>query len=719
MPTYLTPGVYFETIDQSRATITSIRTDIAAFVGIAERGPLHTPTRLNSWEQFQSVFGTFTPNGYLAYIAKAFFENGGRTCYVVRVAATPGTQVDARVLQPADGSASIVRSVNGFAAGDLVLVRQGGFAQSVHVLRQVDVANRRLQWEVPLEPFFAPDDLERVISFDTGALAARGVLLDENDSPTLRVEASNPGVWGNNLAIRVAHSSLTATRTKNTPQPVDRSASIVESLVGFYTGALVKVFQDQAGIAVKSYRIVKAIDAPRNRLDWDQPLDPAFDLGQPLSFETLEFALTVYEAGKPLEHFSGLSFIKPDDKSSREKTSHYVEDAINEASTLIRVKDLNSLSPFPARLPGLKAGNLKRGLLKLQQGRDGLRALKTHDFTGLIDEESKRGLAALEETDEVSIVAVPDILIQPVPPVQILPRPQPQPDPCLPGQPQPPEAEPPAPPFFEQVPVFTQEQVLAVQQALVAHCELLGDRIALIDPPFFSRASEVVDLSEIQGWRQQFDSKYAALYYPWVLVFDPLRIGGQVVRAIPPGGHVAGIFARTDTLTGVHKAPANEELQWAQGVITDVTAEMQGLLNPVGINAIRIFPGRGLRVFGARTVSSDPSWRYVNVRRLLMMIEEAVEESVQWSVFEPNDFYLRQTLIMALSGFLESLWRRGALAGATAAEAFFVKCDDENNPRSVTDLGQIIVDVGVAPVIPYEFVIFRVGKTEGGLNITE
>ncbi|HEX8492170.1 MAG TPA: phage tail sheath C-terminal domain-containing protein [Pyrinomonadaceae bacterium] len=760
MPTYLTPGVYFETVDVSREAIAAIRTDIAAFVGIAERGPLHIPVRVNSWKQFQTSFGNFIAQGYLAYAVKAFFENGGRTCYVVRIAATPATSADANEVQPADGSASIVLSVDGFATGDLVRVRQQSsppLKQAVqidHVLANVDVANRKLIWEQPLEADFALNDPLRALRFQTGALPAQGVLLDETGAPTLLIEASSPGTWGDALSVRVSRSSNAATRTTNGVQPVDGLSAFVESIVGITVGTLVKIFQEQQPTSQTAYRTITSIDPVRNRVTWDSILDPAFVLNdqlQPLFFETLEFALTVYVKGQPRENFSGLSLVRTKATNSafdEDKKRAYVEEAVNgpafadEAkrqrftfSNLIRVTDLNKeIDPppsLPGRLPDPNASNLSRGRLHLQGGRDGLRALRVEDFTGDVSLEEKWGLRTLEEVDEVSSVAVPDILIQPVPPVELAPEPPPEVDPCLPC-PLEPVVKLPAPPILEQPPIFSLEDVFTAQQALVAHCELLRDRVALLDPPVTSRqwvvqenpaivAQEtmVLETGEIQSWRQRFDSKYAALYYPWVLVYDPLQLGNQVVRAIPPSGHVAGIYARTDAETGVHAAPANQELKWAQGLSIEVGPEVQGLFNPVGINVARTFPGRGILLYGARTVSSDSSWRYVNVRRLLMMIEEAVEESTQWTVFEPNDIYLRQTLVLAISSFLEALWERGALVGTTAEEAFFVKCDDENNPPYITDLGQLIVDVGVAPVIPAEFVVFRIGKTERGLGVTE
>jgi uncharacterized protein len=709
MPTYLTPGLYFETVDVSPQGITAIRTDVAAFIGIAERGPVHQPIRVNSWAQFQAACGGFLPNGYLAYAVHAFFENGGQTCYVVRVAA-PAAYTQSHGLQPPDRLASSVLSVDGFAPGAVVTLHQEPLLQKDHVLRDVDRVNQRLFWERPLEADF---DLGQSIDFSTGVAVAQGEVRDKNGTPTLRLMASSPGTWGNRLAIRIARTSTAATRSRRPTvvQPPSGGASLVESVIGFVPGTLVKVFQEQPA-PVERYRIVTAVDPGRKLLTWDTPLTPEFTLTYDIFFETLEFSLTVYLDSHIREVFSNLSLVAEHER--------YVQKAITaDTSQFLRVEDLKSLSPFPDRLPYPEAAPLRRGVLTLQAGRDGIAALQPQDFTGDLGSEDKWGLRTLEDVDEVAMAAVPDILIQPTPPVAKAPLPTSAPDLCLPDNQPPPVAEPPPPPLLERVPLFSLDQVFAVQQTLVAHCELQRDRIALLDPPLLSPPSEAVDVAEIQSWRQRFDSKYAALYFPWVLVSDPLQLRGQVVRAIPPSGHVAGIFARTDITTGVHKAPANEALRWVQDVLVDVTAELQGLLNPVGINVIRAFPGRGLRLYGARTVSSDPSWRFVNVRRLLMMIEEAVEEAIQWSVFEPNDFTLRQTLILAIASFLQTLWERGALVGTTAAEAFFVKCDEDNNPLFVVDAGQIIVDVGVAPVSPAEFVVFRIGRTEDTLAITE
>ena len=258
-----------------------------------------------------------------------------------------------------------------------------------------------------------------------------------------------------------------------------------------------------------------------------------------------------------------------------------------------------------------------------------------------------------------------------------------------------------------------------MQAALVAHCEDLRDRFALLDPPFLAARNDELGAGAINAWRARFESKYAALHYPWLRVVDPLGLRGTVVRDVPPSGHVAGLFARTDLAIGVHKAPANAELEWAEDTTVPVNDALQSGLNSRGINAIRVFPGRGISVYGARTVSSDPDWRYINVRRLMMMIEEALDVSTQWVVFEPNDFYTRSKVLLAITSFLETLWRKGALAGTHPEQAFFVKCDEDNNPPSEREQGRMRVDVGVAPSVPYEFIVLRIGRTQEELEITE
>jgi phage tail sheath protein FI len=254
---------------------------------------------------------------------------------------------------------------------------------------------------------------------------------------------------------------------------------------------------------------------------------------------------------------------------------------------------------------------------------------------------------------------------------------------------------------------------------MVAHCEACRDRVALLDAPYQTARDPRLGLGPISAWRRRFDSSYAALYFPWVAVSDPLPAPGAALRAIPPSGHVAGFIARTDLATGVHKAPANGPLAWLQDLTVPIDDNAHGALNPLHINAIRAFPGRGLRVFGARTLASDADWRYLNVRRLLLMIEKAIRLSIQWATFEPNHAATRSTLHLSITAFLLALWQKGALAGTTPKEAFFVQCDEDNNPAPARASGRLLVEVGVAAVTPFEFVVLRVGRVDSEFDVVE
>jgi uncharacterized protein len=257
------------------------------------------------------------------------------------------------------------------------------------------------------------------------------------------------------------------------------------------------------------------------------------------------------------------------------------------------------------------------------------------------------------------------------------------------------------------------EAVQAVQLAMIAHCELMGDRVAILDAP------PSLNAQQVKEWRVDkagYDSKYASLYWPWIKVFDPLQGQGMLV---PPSGHMAGIWARNDDTRGVHKAPANEVVRGAISLELQITKGEHDQLNPNGVNCIRAFPGRGIRVWGARTISSDPEWRYLNVRRLFNYVEESILEGTQWVVFEPNDSRLWDAVKRNITAFLRRTWREGALFGTTSAEAYFVKVDAENNTQDTIDIGQLIIDIGIAPVKPAEFVVFRISQFAGGASVSE
>jgi phage tail sheath protein FI len=291
------------------------------------------------------------------------------------------------------------------------------------------------------------------------------------------------------------------------------------------------------------------------------------------------------------------------------------------------------------------------------------------EFRGKVSERS--GVEGLEALDDVTMVCVPDLMAAP------------------PGQ------------------TVDLDVVKAVQNAMIAHCEHVGDRVAILDAP--------PDLTpqEIRKWRMDlagYDSSYAALYYPWIQVDDPIQ---NRTVSIPPSGHIAGIWGRNDNTRGVHKAPGNEVVLGATGLTYSVTKGEQDTLNPDGINCIRAFPGRGIRVWGARTLSSNSAWRYINVRRLFNFVEKSIERGTQWVVFEPNDPDLWARVTRDVTGFLSTVWASGALFGAVPSEAFYVKCDEELNPPASRDMGRLILEIGLCPVKPAEFVIIRISQWAG------
>jgi phage tail sheath protein FI len=281
----------------------------------------------------------------------------------------------------------------------------------------------------------------------------------------------------------------------------------------------------------------------------------------------------------------------------------------------------------------------------------------------------------------------------------------------------------------------------ASYEALLTHCENMKDRVAILDCPAEVKSIDLLTKvatspvprrparreggetpdtgtppsTEPTGYRARTSANgYGAQYWPWITMRDPLSEKGAEV-IVPPSGHIAGIYARTDATRGVHKAPANETVRGALNVSYQVTREEQAELNQVGINCIRFFTREGILVWGARTLADAASeWRYVNVRRLFNLVEESIGLGTRWVVFEPNDRTLWKSIERDIRAFLRLLWRDGALMGRTPEEAFFVHCNEETNPRESIDAGIVMTRIGIAPVKPAEFVVFRIGQYAGG-----
>jgi phage tail sheath protein FI len=240
--------------------------------------------------------------------------------------------------------------------------------------------------------------------------------------------------------------------------------------------------------------------------------------------------------------------------------------------------------------------------------------------------------------------------------------------------------------------------ILAVQRAIVDHCENMHDRFAILDAPRNLNVDEIVE------WRRNFDTSHAALYYPWIKV----RIGENVGEPIPPSGHIAGLFAQCDKREGVHRAAANVKLEGIVDVATRLKKRERDHLFEKQINTLVPFPGRGLRTWGARTLSSDSQWKQINVRRIFILVRKSIEIFAQWVVFEPNEPGLWKKLTRSIDVFLGDLWTDGALLGGAKDEAFYVKCDEETNPPESRDAGQLIVEIGISPVRPAEYIVVRI-----------
>lgn len=250
--------------------------------------------------------------------------------------------------------------------------------------------------------------------------------------------------------------------------------------------------------------------------------------------------------------------------------------------------------------------------------------------------------------------------------------------------------------------------------SLASRAETLRYRFAILDT-----GGERSNPQQALRWRQSLpSSSFSALYYPWILVDDPLRLTG-LVRVVPPSGHIAGIFSRSDQRKGVHKPPMNEVLEAVTDVGFAIEEVDHGELNDKNVNAVRIMPGRGVRVMGARTLWQDILLRYVNVRRLLSTIEKALEQSLNWTVFEPNNTQLWSEIDRVVRSFLETIFRLGMLEGESSEEAYFVRCDAATNPSSETDLGRVTCEIGVQPPYPAEFVVVTIGITKDGIQVRE
>lgn len=485
---------------------------------------------------------------------------------------------------------------------------------------------------------------------DHAAVAER-LIKDALNKTTLRVTALNEGCWGN--AIWVRFGQTTAVQTLLTLDlDVGAGEARVNSSRGFERGGLVRIYDRENS----DYVVLTDVEDRTLRWSSATPILRKYRAAGPTYLELLEFE--VYASLKDRrEAFKGLQ-LSP-------LSRRYVVRVINEQSQLVRVEDLHSQSPPPRNLPQPEPA------AKLTGGRDGTGIITAEDFIGYDHgPEERTGLMAMGAVEEIAILCAPDAMLG----YERCPTPQ------------------------------ADRDVQAIHDVMVGICENRKDVFAILDTP------PTKDIENIQRMRRRIDSSYAAMYYPWIGVGG----AGRAVAKIPPSGHIAGVYARCDTEHGAFKAPANEVIEGAKELTVLLSDDHLGRLNADGINTLRSVPGRGIRVWGARTMSEDPSWRFVNVRRLFIMLRRSVIEGTQWVVFEPNTPHTWDDVSLHVAGFLREQFRKGAFAGSKEEEAFYVKCDEEINPENVRDEGQMVIEIGVAPAVPAEFIIFDVVQQMGG-----
>ncbi len=459
------------------------------------------------------------------------------------------------------------------------------------------------------------------------------------------VYAKNPGVWGNKISLVLTPASSAKTQILEKVETPNAVKFRVKNAGGFAAGDIVVLTDHEE----KTYNKVTSVDENyltfENAFD-DSAVDMALIPTKVLS--TCEMNVEVrYEKQIEAYEFCSLNIESPKFIAQKMQKSELV------------MVDAKASAEIEAPFKLISGNDDGEFMISLFGGTIGtLDALSSVDFVGEDNGPTERsGIQAFIDNTEVSLMAVPGI---------------------------------------------TDPQV---QLTLVAHCENMANRFAVLDVP---RDKKTVD--EVLGHRNYFDSQFAAMYHPWVKVLDPLT---KNTVAIPPSGSVLGVYARTDNTRGVHKAPANEVVSACVGLDFNYTTGEQDVLNPKGVNLIRSFTGQGIRVWGARTVSSNALWRYVNVRRLFIFIEESIKTSTNWVVFEPNDQILWLRVRRTIEIFLGDVWRTGALAGSTEDEAFFVNIGPNTMTQGDIDAGRLICEIGIAASKPAEFVIFRVTQKTG------
>lgn len=614
--------------------------------------------------------------------------------------ATPGAGVrreTAPVVDTTKPPSTLVFDVAGNA--EMMILSHGtGYASGDHV--RITTSGGEVEYhQIQAAPVALTPELVYVTKATEGQYSA-GTIVAQRD-PEALVQALDMGSWGNRLRISVQDEPVgLVSRTTLSGPPIGTTQIRLASPAGVESGTVLELLDPAKNDAVIDVPLkVDFVDRTANYLitlaaPGLTPTQMAAIAAAttPLGVHSREFRLTVSLLHQPDPARPQKDLIVIDSEIFRSlsmdpRHSHYFDTIIGDIngplrledrrpegqSSYIRVSDLAATTAIaesvrlgPETLVDISpTGKPRPAMHPLEGGDDSVLTLDDSVYIGAdnVQPEDRTGLWSLVNIDDISIIGCPG------------------------------------------------RTSATMQGALISQCENLLYRFAVLDstpPPDDS-------MNDVQFQRQQYDTKYAALYYPWLLIPDPFPANLSNISnvPIPPSGHIAGIYANVDNTRGVHKAPANEVVNGIVGLQRIINGSEQDILNPfpVNINVIRDFRSndRGIRVWGARVVSSDSDYKYVNVRRLLIFLEKSLNQGLQWVVFEPNAQPLWARVVRSISAFLTVVWRNGALEGTKKEEAFFVKCDNTTMTQTDIDEGRLICYVGVAPVMPAEFVIIRIG----------
>jgi phage tail sheath protein FI len=692
MPEYLSPGVFIEEIPARLKAIEGVSTSTAGLVGAAERGPVAgspvpftpksvdtqkgvivpldpTPVLVTSLADFRHQFGNLFNDpdvrGYLGHSVRAFFDNGGKRAFIARAA---GDGAKRATLQVSQGTVLrlttaarvgqdviYLNSLRGVVTGSngiaFHLISDGTLINAAHDVASYDTQGNILTLSAKLAAADMP--ASGVLAPDEVYAVPLGAPFSAGIGPMFH--ARNVGTWGGHLNILITNSDRPPTPIMSGATAADTIIQ-VRSTASFYRGAIVEV--DHGAPPQRSYHALAEI-LPGNRLRLHTALGAAATTAG--FARVAEIDVTVEDqASGAFETFKGLSWNPDNDSTIRLR--HY-STAINTRSLLVYVQPpgfgglvVGTESIAIANQPVTDRGTSMTPLVNA--GEDGA-TLTDADLVGVDGGPGARtGIQSLQDIDDIRIIAAPGVTTS------------------------------------------------TVQGELITQAERMRYRFAVLDGKRDPAGPSVVN--SILTHRNAYDTSFGAYYTPW----PSITVGDRQVD-LPPSGYITGVYARTDNDRGVWKAPANEVVLGITGLHVYITTGEQDLLNPRGVNAIRRFEGRGIRVWGARTLSSNPELRYVNVRRFLIFLEASIDRGTQWVVFEPNTPDTWSRVVDSVSAFLHTQWRSGALFGRKPEDAFYVRCDETTMTVDDIQNGRLICEIGVAIVRPAEFVIFRIEQITG------